>query len=382
MHATFEIAPRSEILTPEAPGLTVLVDGLRRGHSLWASQSGTAITTRADATPFLYCETSGSSGQPKVIRRRPASWIASFAINARTFDLGPADRYATLGHPGHSLSLFAVLEALHIGADIAVLAGMSPRRQTETLAELAISVIYATPTQLRLLTRLSKDATQAVLPKVRRLFCGGGKLDPALRADLCDLLPHAEVREFFGASETSFITMSDGNTPTGSVGRAYPGVALRVAAPHETAEILVHSPYVFDGYEVGETQDTHWQDGYLGIGEMGYLDAAGYLFLRGRKRRMVTVADHNVFPEEIEQLVLTLPGVTGCAVLAIPDALRGHKLICFLTGRFDEPSLRRTCRAAFGPAAVPQRFVLLDAMPLLSAGKPDLPRLAAMVGGN
>ena len=100
------------------------------------------------------------------------------------------------------------------------------------------------------------------------------------------------------------------------------------------------------------------------------------LATRGRKSRMVTVADHNVFPEEIEAVVAGQPGVSACAVVPRPDAARGHRMIAFVQGTAPEAALRAACRAVLPPQAVPQRFIRIDALPLLPAGKPNLAALA------
>jgi long-chain acyl-CoA synthetase len=115
---------------------------------------------------------------------------------------------------------------------------------------------------------------------------------------------------------------------------------------------------------------------------MGYLDEAGNLFLKGRMNRMITVADQNVFPEEIEQVVNQMDGVENCAVVAVPDPLRGNGIVCFVTTSLDgfrSEALRTQCRTALNPSAIPKEFIVLDEMPLLPAGKPDLPKLRALL---
>ncbi len=378
MSEGFVISPASALLTPDAPGLAALRAAVAQGGSLRLSQARGPL--REDGPAMLFCETSGSSGAPKVIRRRPESWQRSFAVTAEVFGIGADDRYATLGDLRHSLTLYALLEGFHLGADVASLVGMRPRAQAHFIVETYITVLYATPTQLRLLLRGSEAAGLAAFPALRHIFCGGGPLDQALADQLRTRFRHADLRAFFGASETSFITLSDAATPAGSVGRPYPGVSLKIDAPTgETGEIWVASPYLFEGYASGSASDTRRDGAWLSIGEMGYQDAAGHLFLRGRKSRMVTVADHNVFPEEIESVLAQVPGVTACAVVPRSDAARGHRMIAFVQGAAPEATLRAACRAALPPHAVPHRFIPLAELPLLPAGKPDLAALAQRV---
>ncbi len=381
----FTLNTVSTILTPDAPGLGTLLDGLTAKATIIARQSDTdPIALQYDDHQWLLCQTSGSSGQPKTIRRRPATWIASFDISHTTFSISSKDTYATFGALGHSLTLYATLEALHLGADLCAMDRMGPTRQIRMLQDRSVSVLYATPTQLRLLISGARAGQVTTIQSVRHVFTGGGKLDHGLQGDLVTLFPQAQVHEFFGASETSFIALSDANTPQGAVGRPYPGVGLRIGKTGQlllgqTGEIWVSSPYLFDGYALGSAQETRWDGAFLSIGEMGYVDAQGYLFLKGRKNRMVTVADKNVFPEEIEQAVGQLSGVAHCAALGVPDPARGNRVVCFVQSddlALTPAVLRRHCRAVLGHASVPKEFVFVTAMPLLPAGKPDLEALS------
>ncbi|NHX27357.1 long-chain fatty acid--CoA ligase, partial [Escherichia coli] len=249
---------------------------------------------------------------------------------------------------------------------------LRPERQWRRMHEAGVSVLDATPTQLRLMLAGEGPA----LPALRHVFCGGGKLDPECRADLARHAPDAQILEFYGATETSFITMADADTPQGSVGRPYPGVEMliRDADAGGVGEIWLRSPYLFSGYATGSSADTRWDDRFLSIGEMGYLDAQGNLFLKGRKNRMVTVADHNVFPEDIEAVLTATSGRLSAAI-PVPDAQRGHAIVAVIAGAADgalPPRLRQACSRALGPHAAPRRVLFADPFPLLPAGKPDL----------
>lgn len=384
----FTLSRHSEILTPDVPSIDVLFDCLRRGATIKASQSaGEPIAAGGVRPQWLMCETSGSSGQPKVIRRKPDTWNKSFAIASEQFSISSDDTYATLGALGHSLTLYATVEALSLGADICSLTNLGPQRQVRAVQSFGVSILYATPTQLALLLKGAALVQINALPHVRHIFSGGGKLSSRVKDALHRLFPAAHVHEIFGASETSFITMSDENTPPGSVGRLYPGVQLRIATTDNASagELWVASPYLFDGYEAGDHPDTQWDGAYLSIGEMGYMDGNGYLFLSGRKNRMVTVADTNVFPEEVERCVMQLDAAQQCAVVTAPDKKRGNRLICFVQS-IDEsltPAVvHRHCQMIFGQHSVPKDIRIVDKIPMLAAGKPDLQLLREIVAAD
>lgn len=331
--------------------------------------------------PAFETLTSGSTGTPRRIRRSQRSWCASFAVNARLFSITPGTRTAVLGRMVHSLSLYGALEGACLGAEIHLLAALRPGAQHRALADRAVEILYATPAQLRLLA----ETAGTPLPALRLILVGGSKLDATLRAALAALAPRAEIREFYGAAEASFVTLTDRDTPEGSVGRPYPGVTLEIRdaggtplPPDALGEVWVRSPYLCDRYADRRHLPPLKRQGWLSVGEMGWQDRAGNLFLAGRAGRMVTVADQNVFPEEIETFLATLPGITRCAVLPRPDLMRGHVLIAVCTGDpAQEDAILRAARARLGPLKAPRRLHWRSDWPVTASGKPDLTRLAA-----
>jgi len=328
----------------------------------------TALTSLQFATL-----TGGTSGAPKVIARTQASWISSFEINAAQFCYTAQDSIAVLGSLAHSLSLYGVLEALHLGLDLHVLGGLGPAAQTAQLRAQSCRILYATPTQLRLL-----PAT-APLNDVRLILCGGGAMTADTRAHIKALCPNARLHLFYGAAETSFVTLSDETTPEGSVGRAYAGVdiALRDTNARGTGTIWVRSPYLFDGYLQGDSQHTRREGDWLTVGELGRIDSQGYLYIQGRAGRVINIADQTVYPEALEAHISAATQLPYCAVMTQADDLRGRKLLAILPGVRDPELIRLvkdSCRTA--GLHVPRHIVFLAPFPLLPSGKPDLGEIA------
>ncbi len=327
---------------------------------------GTGPAPEAGTEPVFETLTGGSSGIPRRIRRTQASWIASFTVNAGLFGIGPAVRVAVLGGLIHSLALYGAVEALHLGAELHLLADLRPDRQRAALVARGVHLLYATPAQLRLLVAAGGPA----LPDLRCALVGGSKLDPALRASLAQMAPACAVHEFYGAAEASFITLAGPDTHPDAVGAAYPGVDLRVMK----GVVWVKSPYLFEGY-ASDPGSARWQDGWLSVGEMGSLKD-GQLYLAGRATRMVKVADQAVYPEEIETFLLAQTGVTQAAVLPRPDGLRGMHLVAVLQGDAAQAqAIHQALRAQFGPLKSPKTLIWRDDFALLPSGKPDLVRL-------
>jgi len=310
--------------------------------------------------------TAGSSGKPRLIARSHASWAVSFAVNAGLFGIGPGIRVGIPGQLVQSLALYGAVEGVVLGAEVHLLDGLRPDRQALALAQWRVQVIYAAPVQVRMLV-----AAGVPLPDLRLALIGGAKVDAGLRAGLAAIAPGCDLREFYGAAETSFITLTDADTPAGSVGRAYPGVEIVV----EDGVIWVRSPYLFDGY-AGAEGPAVWREGWVSVGEMGRLQG-GYLYLSGRAGRMVTVAGQNVFPEEIEVFLAGLPGVGQVAVLPRADGLRGVVLVAVVQGDpAQEAAILTAARAQFGALAAPRAVIWRRDWPVLASGKTDLAALA------
>ncbi|APZ50696.1 AMP-binding protein [Salipiger abyssi] len=355
------------------------------GRELCVISPGRPLPQAQDARAgYLQCETSGSTGPAKRIRRSLRSWQACFETDRKLWQITPRDRIAVMGPLSNSLTLYGLFAAQHLGATPVVIDTDRPDERLRRLAEAAPMLLYTTPTQLRQLG----TGGQGSVGSVRRVLAGGGFLDRAAREAAARLFPEARLTGFYGAAETSFITLDETGGAEGSVGRPYPGVTLRVRddagrdlPAGETGTIWVESPYLFDSYAAGTAPDTRWDNGFLSVGELGWLSESGALFLAGRRSRMFTVADRNVFPEAIESFLLSLPGLTAAAVLPEPDPARGNLPVAFVSGAdLDTSALLSACRQRFGPGAAPRRIVTLDALPALPSGKSDLRALAALLG--
>ncbi len=376
----FRPHPAARLILPSGEGaaLDASFDALPQGDGAGALLAvlgargrafriGGAGALEADAGEFETL-TGGSLGQPRRVVRSQASWLASFAVNAGLFGIGPGVRVAVLGSFVHSLALYGALEGICLGAEVHPLSGLRPDRQAQAMAVRGIGVIYATPAQLRAVL-----AAGVALPLLSHVILGGARVDGALRAALARLAPSARLTVFYGAAETSFITLAGPERAEDSVGQPYPGVRLRIGAD---GVIWVASPYLFRGYAGADRGGAVWDGEWLSVGEVGRLGPEG-LILRGRAGRMVTVADRNVFPEEIEALLEALPGVARAAVLPMEDGARGHVLVAHLQGDAQAgEAILRALRLRLGPMIAPRALIWHEEWPMLASGKTDLAALA------
>ncbi|WP_428029079.1 AMP-binding protein [Ancylobacter sp.] len=328
--------------------------------------------------------TSGTTGVPKGYRRSHGSWVDSFEASEVEFGLSERDVVLAPGGLAASLHLYGVVHALHIGASAVMMRQFHPRRGLRLIARHDVTALYATPTQLQML--LEAGAGER-FPTLRLLMVSGAKWRPETRAATQALFPNAGIAEFYGASETSFITIAHPQEPVppGSVGRPAHGVALRIRdgagrdlPTGEAGAIWVGSSMLFDAYACGAASETRREGGFLTIGDHGRLDEAGFLYLHGREKRMLVTSGMNVYPEEVEAVLASLSGIEEAAVFGLPDERRGVELVAVLRGRFEEAPLRAACRALLPASKLPRRFLALDDWPRTSGGKADLRALEAI----
>lgn len=339
-----------------------------------------------DERDLFYCGfTSGSTGVPKGYVRDHGSWLKSFELSDRVFGISDRTRVVLAGRLTHSLHLYGAVCGLSGGHEIALTPRFDPRSVLSDLARpSSAAALYATPTQLHFLAEAAERS--GPVETVRQVLASGAKWQDRDRERLAGVFPNADLIEFYGASETSFITISDTFAPPGSVGKAPAGVKIAIGDPDnperpgEAGPIWVKSALLFAGYLCGNDPQTRWHNGWVTFGDHGQVDENGYLFLTGRSNRMIVTSGVNVYPEEIEGVLLSHPGVAAAVVTALDDAARGQKVVAAVeltASRPDaEQELMNHCRKHLAAGKVPRRIHVVDALPLTAGGKPDIQRVS------
>jgi len=330
--------------------------------------------------------TSGSSGTPKGYVRSHGSWLRSFDVSNREFGLSQADRIVLAGGLTHSLHLYGAVCGLVSGQEVVLLPRFDPRAVLSELSGTG-AALYATPTQLHYLVEVAQRS--GPLESVRQVFASGAKWRDEERKALGKIFPKADLIEFYGASETSFITVSrpEEKVPAGSVGRAATGVGIAIGDPANPAPagtsgpVWVKSGLLFSGYICGNAPQTRWQDGWLTFGDLGFLDTGGFLYLTGRENRMIITSGLNVHPEEVEAVLETHPAVAVAVVAGLADVVRGERLeavVQLSESLADaETVLQRHCRDRLAAGKVPRKIHLCETLPLTAGGKPDIQKVTA-----
>jgi long-chain acyl-CoA synthetase len=333
-----------------------------------------SLPTVHSEAEFYWGLTSGSTGESKLFARSHRSWLESFSAAERLFEFAPQSRILILGPLSHSLFLYGAVHALCRGHTVVAPGTFRPDRAVAAAND--ATHIYVVPSMLsEMLDCGLADA------KLKVIFSGGAKLSSALRERCETALPGVDLVEFYGASETSFITASSTTRPAthGSVGRPFPGVQVEIRdaldnplAPNDEGDVYVSSPMLFSRY-IGEPPHAGW----FTAGDTGFVDESGSLHLTGRKNRVINSRGLKLRPEPIEAALLELPGVVRAAVVDLPDARRGAIAVAaveFATGvALARRILSEHCRARVGARFSPQRYYSTQALPLTRSGKIAFP---------
>jgi acyl-CoA synthetase (AMP-forming)/AMP-acid ligase II len=233
-----------------------------------------------------------------------------------------------------------------------------------------------------MLTMLADDPLITGLPPLRMVRSITAPLSPAVARKFHERFGIV-VLNSYGQTElggevvgwTAVDTREFGDRKLGAVGRPYADVDLRIrgddgcyAPDGERGEILVRSPFRMDE----SSQDgSRLAGGFLRTGDLGYLDADGFLWVEGRVSDMINRGGLKVFPDEVEEVLRGHPAVRDAGVAALPDRRLGEVphawLVC--DGPLDPASLRSWCREHLAPYKVPAGFTQVDALPRNDMGK-------------
>ncbi len=324
--------------------------------------------------------TSGTTGEPKgALVSASCATAGALALSER-LELGPEDVSALIIPISHAFGLGALLAALSTGGTAVLVEqsfSLDPLR--DAIGRRRASVLHGSPA---LFGRLL-DAAPAALAGIRTGLVAGAPCPPPVleRLDAAGPL----ILNVYGMTEIGAASGCAAGDPPAvrqtTVGRALPGYEFRVAEG-DPGELQVRGPYVMPGYLDRPEQTAECFDGeWFRTGDLGSIDAEGYIRIGGRAKDVVHVGGFNVFPAEVEAFFLTHPDVAQVAVLGVPHERMGEALAAFVVPRpgatLEPAELLRFARPNIAGYKLPYAIQVLAELPLGPTGKPDRAALLA-----
>jgi malonyl-CoA/methylmalonyl-CoA synthetase len=318
----------------------------------------------------LLCYTSGTTGAPKGAMLTHGNALASCEALRLAWRWTANDRLVL------ALPLFHV-HGLGVGLHGTLLCGASavllPRFDVDLVLDAArdhdATLFFGVPTMY---ARLAASARVAELARLRLCVSGSAPLPPSLHDDLAART--IRVLERYGMTETIMNVSNpyDGERRAGTVGFPLPGVEVRLDDP--SGEILLRGPNVFPGYWGREeaTRDAFTADGWFRSGDVGARDPDGYLRIVGRAKELIISGGFNVYPREVEDVLLEHPSVDEVAVVGEPSDEWGELVVAVVVpapGARDPDALLAYAAEQLAAYKRPRRVRYVDALPRNALGK-------------
>ncbi|OGA40569.1 MAG: hypothetical protein A3G26_09330 [Betaproteobacteria bacterium RIFCSPLOWO2_12_FULL_65_110] len=359
-------------------------------HALVAAHAPRRFDPPVEADDCMICYTSGTTGQPKgAILTQANYFIPNGYINAIEWGLTAADRQLITTPLTHRTAFGRVINTLCLGTTLVILPKFDPRETARLCAAERITVLGMVPTVGRMLLP-AIEASPHSFASVRVMVATGEAFPRQVKERIVRALPQVGIYSYFAMTECGALTSlgpADQLSHPDSIGRLVPGVEVRFvdaagrdAAPGEPGELWIRSGepgrfLTLRGYW-GKPAETAaaLRDGWFATGDMGRMDADGFLYIVDRKKDMVLSGGYNIFSKEVELAILDHPSVQDVAVVGVPDAVYGEAVAAFVevkpgAAALTEEQLILHCRDRIAGYKKPRHVRFVHELPRNSVGK-------------
>jgi len=331
---------------------------------------------------------SGTTGKPKGVMRQPASpenMARMIEITQTVLGIKPGMRTAMVAPLYHSAPAAYGMQSLLNAEIVLIRERFEAERLLADIQEHKLDRLYLVPTHFVRLLRLPDEVKKRYdTSSVEFVASTGSPCPPEVKRQMIDWWGPV-INESYASSEAGFITMlssEESRTHPASAGRPLPGADVRimndageVLPPHEPGLIYCRQEAYPEFTYINRPDDRKAidRDGLVAVGDVGYFDRDGYLYICDRKSDMVISGGVNIYPAEIEAVLITMPGVADCAVFGVPDAEFGEALAAHIQPHGDEAlerdAVRAFLKARIADYKVPRVIEFSDALPREESGK-------------
>jgi long-chain acyl-CoA synthetase len=325
------------------PGVAI-VDASESGWQSWL-QSYSPHTGPERTARYSMPYTSGTTGRAKGVRRLPGSpeeaarAAETLARNVRlVYGLQPGARALLPAPLYHSAPNMYAQQAVLQGADLHLESRFDPERVLALIEQQRLDRAYMVPTMFSRMLKLPEAARRRYdLSSMRFVIIMGSTCAPEVKRAMIEWWGPV-IHESYAASELgliTFISAQEALQRPGSAGKPIPGVQLKImdaegrALPPRSPGLIYARQPAYTDFTYNNNDEARRKlerDSLWTLGDVGYLDEDGYLFLNDRAVDMVISGGVNIYPAEIEAALIMMPGVADCAVFGIPDAEFGESL--------------------------------------------------------
>ncbi|QMT18547.1 o-succinylbenzoate--CoA ligase [Planococcus maritimus] len=319
--------------------------------------------------------TSGTTGQPKGVRQTAENHFSSAVSSALNLGIAPDDVWLCTVPLFHISGFSILMRSLVYGMGVRLYDKFDASSCAEELCKGHVTHSSMVGVTLDQVLREIEQRELRVSSRFKQILAGGGPVPVSYlqRAEAHGI----QVLQTYGMTETSSQTTTlqpaDAKTKIGSAGKPLFLYQVKIdgANPGEAGEILIKGPQVTPGYIGRFKERTVQQDGWLATGDIGYLDAEGFLYVVDRRSDMLVSGGENVYPAEIENVLMAHPSVREAGVCAMADSKWGEVPAAFVV--LEDPQMLEEladfCRGKLAGYKVPKLFKLVDELPRNASNK-------------
>ena len=358
------------------------------GHLLAGREPTTQPLPARDPNRVSYLAfTSGSTAKPKAVMHSDNTLLVTAHNLCRDWSIGPTSVITSMSPFSHNLGIGALLTWLVAGGQYVIHDLARRESLVDRLTSFGVTYLIGVPTHATDLVTEMRRRGITGLPAIRGFRLSGAASAPQLKRELLDLgIP---VQSGYGMTENNSHQYTHPGDPAelilGSCGRATDGYEIRIFDPADrdrelpTGEIgLVagRGACLMLGYfdDQNATEASFNAGGWFMTGDVGRLDAGGYLRLEGRAKELIIRGGHNINPSRIEELAAGCPGIARAAVVPVPDDRLGERICIAISckpGNSVSPDalLDHLAHAGLSRYEMPELWLDIDDMPLMANGK-------------
>jgi fatty-acyl-CoA synthase len=331
--------------------------------------------------PTMVMLTSGTTGTPKGAPRQEVGTITTLGALLERVPFRTRECTYIAPPMFHALGFAHLSLALSLGSKVVVRRRFDPEDFLAGIAEHRATAAIVVPAMLQRTLALGPDRIREFdTSSLRIIFCGGSQLPGAVATETLERFGDV-LYVLYGSTEVAYASISvpaDHHAAPTSVGRTVLGATVRLLddagreVPRgETGRIFVSNGIEFEGYTDGATKEVI--AGVMSSGDVGHFDAEGRLYIDGRDDDMIVSGGENVFPQEVEELLLAHEQVADAAVIGVDDEDFGKRLRAYVVAAGDaspgEEELRDHVRRNLARYKVPRDVVFIDELPRNATGK-------------
>lgn len=337
--------------------------------------------TERDVAVILY--TSGTTGRPKGALLTHQNLCANAAACEAVLGVSQADCFFTALPLFHAFAAMVCLVLpISVGASMQLIERFLPSHTVQLLESSRATVFCGVPSMFGLLLEVARER-KPDLSALRLCVSGGAPLPPEIWLAF-EAAYAVKMVEGYGLTEASPVVAVNppyGVRKPGSIGLPIPNISFKIVdmggkavSPGSIGELLIKGPSIMKGYlnKSAETKEV-LHAGWLATGDLARVDEDGYLYIAGRKKELIIVGGLNVYPGEVERVLVEHPAILEAAAFGVPDATRGEAVWAAVVLRPEQQTttreLQALCREKLASYKVPRGIDIMTELPKNALGK-------------